>query len=56
VLDVSIFQVRYRQRFWRDWLFFEVAPQISWPRERDYEFVSGILLRFEMYFGKYKKL
>ena len=55
VLDVSIFKVRYRQRFWRDWLFFEVAPQISWPRERDYEFVSGILLRFEMYFGKYKK-
>ncbi len=54
-MDVSIFKVRYRQRFWRDWLFFEVTPQISIPRERDYELVSGILLRIEAYLGKYKR-
>ncbi len=54
-MDVSIFKIRYRQRFWRDWLFFEVTPQISIPRERDYELVSGILFRLEAYLGKYKR-
>ncbi len=25
--------VRYRRQFYRKWLFFEVAPQVTWPRE-----------------------
>lgn len=55
-LDVSTLKVRYRQRIWRDWLFFEVTPQVSCPRDRDFEFVSGILFRLEAHFGQYKRL
>jgi hypothetical protein len=45
--------VRYRQRILRDWLFYEIIPQVSFPRERDFEATPGILLRLEMLFGHY---
>jgi hypothetical protein len=35
----------------RKWLFFEIVPQLSFPRERDFEAVPGILLRIEGIFG-----
>ena len=46
--------VRYRQRFWRDWMFYEVAPQASFRRERDFDVAPGILFRLEMFFGWYE--
>ena len=46
------YRVRYRQQFWRRWLFFEIAPQVSMPEKREYRFVPGILLRLEMRFDK----
>jgi hypothetical protein len=46
------FRVRYRQNFLREWLFFEVAPQYRFPRDRDYSGTPGILFRLEMYFGR----
>ena len=47
-----LFRIRYRQSFWRDWLFFEVAPQYRFPRDRDFDGTPGILFRFEMFFGQ----
>ena len=46
-------RVRYRQRFWRDWFFFEVAPQYRFPRDRDFVPTPGILFRLEAIFGHY---
>jgi hypothetical protein len=46
-------RVRYRQRIWRNWLFFEVAPQYRFPRDRGFEATPGILIRLEAMFGHY---
>jgi hypothetical protein len=46
--------VRYRQKIWRDWMFYEIAPHASYRRERDFDFTPGILFRFEMIFGRYE--
>jgi hypothetical protein len=46
--------VRYRQKIWRDWLFYEIAPQLSSRRERDFDPAPGILFRLEMIFGHYQ--
>jgi hypothetical protein len=50
VTDVQL-KVRYRQRFYRDWLVLEVAPQITFPSEYDHAFNPGIVTRFEFDFG-----
>lgn len=46
-----VFRARYRQRFYRDWLIFEIAPQVSFPKEYDRNFNPGLILRFEAEFG-----
>ncbi|KAF0221709.1 MAG: hypothetical protein FD174_40 [Geobacteraceae bacterium] len=46
-------RVLYRQQFWRKWLFFEVAPQLTFPRDRDYKYTPGVLLRLETIFGSF---
>lgn len=46
-----VFRVRYRQRFYRDWLVAEVAPQVSFPKEYDREFNPGIIFKLEAEFG-----
>jgi hypothetical protein len=46
--------VRYRQKLWRDWLFFEVAPQASLRRDRDFDLTSGVLFRLEMILGRFE--
>jgi hypothetical protein len=45
-------RIRYRQSFWRKWLFFELAPQVRFPRDRNFDATPGVLFRFEMFFGK----
>ncbi|MEJ2516182.1 MAG: hypothetical protein P8080_12850 [Gammaproteobacteria bacterium] len=50
VLDSTLFRLRYRQRIWRSWLWFSVAPQVVFPREKDYEAVPGIMLEIEAWF------
>jgi hypothetical protein len=47
----ELFVFRYRQRFWRDWLFLEIDPQFRYPRDRSFVFTPGILFRIEMVFG-----
>ena len=51
LLTEELFIFRYRQRFWRDWLFLEIAPQVRYPRDRSFEYTPGILFRLEMVFG-----
>ncbi len=45
------FQVRYRHNFWREWLFFEVAPQVRYPRSMNFDVLPGVLFRIEVFFG-----
>jgi len=40
-------RVRYRQRFYRDWLIVEVAPQIRFPSKHNREPDPGIVIRLE---------
>lgn len=50
-LDEVTLRFRYRRQIWREWLHFEVAPQVSFPDVRDYEPVPGIMFRLEAAFG-----
>lgn len=54
VLTAYTLAVRYRQRFWRDWIIGEIRPQLTFPRERDFAMVPSLTLRLEAYFGKGK--
>ena len=45
------FKVCYRQRFFRDWLIVEVAPQIGFPYDKNQDPNPGIVLRLEADFG-----
>ncbi len=51
-LAETLFVIRYRQNVWRDWFFFEIAPQVRFPRSGNFDSTPGILFRFEMYFGR----
>lgn len=50
-LNDVVFRLRYRQRFYRDWLVVEVAPQVAFPKEFDREFTPGIIVKLEAEFG-----
>ncbi|WP_156873869.1 hypothetical protein [Perlucidibaca piscinae] len=43
--------LRYRQRIWRDWLFYEVEPRLTQTRARDWDTLPAIALRLEVHFG-----
>lgn len=44
-------RIRYRQLVWRDWLILEIAPQLAFPRDRDFRITPGIYGGFEVRFG-----
>lgn len=44
-------RLRYRQRFLRDWLVLELAPQLSFPEDHGREANPGITLRLEAEIG-----
>ena len=46
-----LFLVRYRQRFFRDWLVLEVSPRLSFPEDHGREADPGIVLQIEAAFG-----
>ncbi len=53
-LEETGFSVRYRQSFYRPWLFFEIEPHYRWVRKeftRDYQPSPGIIARVEIQFG-----
>ena len=43
--------LRYRQRFLRDWLILEIAPQITFPQENDRQPNPGFIIKLEAEFG-----
>lgn len=45
------FILKYRQRFYRDWLVLEISPRISFPEEDHREANPGILIKFEATIG-----
>ncbi len=50
-VDEYVVAVRYRKRTKRDWLYYEIIPQISFEDEFDYTFNPGIRLRLEFFYG-----
>jgi hypothetical protein len=43
--------IRYRQRFMRDWLFYELEPRLTQQREQNWKNEASITLRLEVQFG-----
>jgi hypothetical protein len=50
-VDKYVLAVRYRKRTSRDWLYYEIAPQVSFEEEFDYAFNPGVRLRLEFFYG-----
>ncbi len=48
-------RVRYRHSFLRDWLYYEIAPQLRFPRTQNFDILPGILFRLEIFFGWHDK-
>jgi len=46
--------IRFREKIWRDWMFFEIAPYASYRRDHDFDFLPGIVVRFELIFGRWE--
>lgn len=43
--------LRWRQRSYRDWMFYEVAPAMAFPRENDFALTPILTLKVEILFG-----
>lgn len=43
--------MRYRYRLHKEWVFFEVSPQLSFPRADDFKLNALLLLRLEVLIG-----
>lgn len=50
-LEESVLGIRYRQRIWRRWLFYEVGPQIAFRNDQNFEAKPGATLLLEVIFG-----
>jgi hypothetical protein len=44
-------RIRYRHSFLRDWLYYEISPQLRFPRTENFRILPGILFRLEIFFG-----
>lgn len=55
-LDEVALRIRFRQRIWRDWLFYDIEPQLRFPNAEGFNITPGILLRLEAIIGRYKRL
>jgi hypothetical protein len=51
--ESTVLVVLYRQRLGRDWLYGEVAPQLAFPRDRNFQPTLGIMLNLGLIFGAY---
>ncbi len=45
------FKLRYRQRFYRDWLVLELQPYVTFPQDHDRETNPGFVAKLEFDFG-----
>ncbi len=46
-LNETLVRVRFRQLIHRDWLFFEAAPEITWPRDERFSATPAITFKLE---------
>lgn len=46
-----LFQVKWREQFWKEWLFYEVAPGVNYHEQHDYRPNYNILFKIDMFFG-----
>lgn len=53
-VDEYVLALRYRKRTARDWLYFEIVPQVAFEDEYDYKANLGIRFRLEFFFGAEK--
>jgi hypothetical protein len=44
--------IRYRQNIYKDWLFFEIRPQVLYRKINDWDDEVSLLLRLEWLFGR----
>ncbi len=44
--------IRYRQNLHKDWLFFEIRPQVWWRKINDWDDEVSVLFRLEWLFGQ----
>ena len=54
-LQEVVLALRYRQPFLKKWLFLDLVPQASFPREKDFDFTPGFMVRLEFIFGHLRK-
>ncbi|MBA4381126.1 MAG: hypothetical protein C0406_01045 [Sideroxydans sp.] len=47
-----VFLVSYRYRLHRDWLFFELDPQLHFPAEKQFHTSPALVMRLEMLFNE----
>lgn len=45
-----VFLVFYRYRMHQQWLFFELSPQLHFPKDRQYQYSPALSMRLEMLF------
>ena len=50
-VDRYTLSLRYRKRTRREWLYYEIVPEVSFEDEFDYKVNLGIRLRVEVFFG-----
>lgn len=50
-VDRYTLSVRYRKRTWREWFYYEIAPEVSFEDEFGYKANPGIRLRVELFYG-----
>lgn len=43
--------MRYRYRLYKEWVFYEISPQLHFPKTDDFNLNALLLLRMEMLFG-----
>ncbi len=48
------YRLKYRRRLWREWLFFEVTPQVALRNDNQYEPCPGIFFKFDVIIGPYR--
>ncbi len=46
-----LFVMRWRENFWKEWLFYEIAPGVNYHEVHDYRPNYNIFFRIDMFFG-----
>jgi len=50
-VDETGLRIRFRKQIWRDWLFYEINPQLAFRNDDDFRATPGIEFRLEASFG-----